>query len=98
MQLEQQNHPVPEMPLDLLLRQGNVHYYAQQYDTAILVYDTIIAIDSENIGAWYNRGTTLGQLGQYDEAIKSFDEAIKLDPDYIDAWYNRGTTLGQLGQ
>ena len=96
LQLEEQNQPVPDIPLDTLLREANVHYYAKQYQKAVTNYDAIIAIDPEDVNAWNNRGVALGNLGQYEDAVKSYDEAIRLDPENLDAINNRELVLSKM--
>ena len=67
------------------------------YDCAIKDCKYAIDLDSNNFGAYYNRGAAYEQKGDLDHAIVDFSKAIELNPDYVDAYFNRGRTYGQRG-
>ena len=54
--------------------------------------------ETEDSGAWYNKGVELGSLGRNKEAIVCFDEVIKLDPEDSLAWGNKGIALKKFGR
>ena len=60
-----------------------------------------IAIDPDNVDAYYNRALAYDNLGNHQEAIKDFTKVIAINPDDTNAYYNRGYAqylLGNLNQ
>ena len=53
-------------------------------------YNTALAIDPQNVYAYYNRGCVRYKLKQMQLAIEDFDKAVELDPNYVKAYLNRG--------
>ena len=61
-------------------------------------YARAIELDPQDAAVYYNRGTTLNNLGRHEEAIVDFTRAINLDPQHAGAYNNRGFALGHLGR
>lgn len=78
----------------------NLAYFEQEndeYEFALSHYDELLAIDSTNFFAWYNKGyIKLLYLNEYKEAIEHFSKALKHEPRYYQAYYNRGLAHEQL--
>jgi tetratricopeptide (TPR) repeat protein len=55
-------------------------------------------LDSQDAGAWCNKGVTFGQLGWLEEAVECFETAIKIVPELASAWHNKGITLLKLNR
>ena len=73
-----------------IYQQGLCYYYLGKYDTAKIHLNRALAIDTANIGAHYNLGLTLLNLGEYPAAIRSFENAIRLSrSDIIASSYDR---------
>jgi tetratricopeptide (TPR) repeat protein len=53
-------------------------------EKAILCYDNAIALKSDFIASWYNKGMLLAQvsLNQIEEAIKCFNEVLRINPNH----------------
>ena len=73
-------------------------YLAEQYEKALPLVETILSMDTNDIGAWFRKGVVLGRLGRHEVALEAFEEAIRIDPDYSKAWGNKGIALGNLGR
>jgi tetratricopeptide (TPR) repeat protein len=54
-------------------------------------------IDLKSIVIWYNKGTTLVDLGKYSEALKYLDRVLEIFPNFATAWNNKGVALEELG-
>ncbi|MGE5634650.1 MAG: tetratricopeptide repeat protein, partial [Deltaproteobacteria bacterium] len=87
---------------ELLLKEhilkGNEYYYKKEYNNAIQCYDKALEIDANYADAWYNKGSSLGNLLKHNEAIQCFDKAIEIDPNNAYAWSYKGVTLYKLGK
>jgi tetratricopeptide (TPR) repeat protein len=57
---------------------------------ALEIFDSILAENDTDAGAWGGRGYALDELGRYEEAIASYDKAITFKPDNHEAWNNKG--------
>jgi len=86
----------PKIDADLLLRESNFYFSKKEYDKTITFADAVLAVDSKNYLAWFNKGYALDELEKYDDAIESYDKAVQIKPDYHEAWYNRGISLYEL--
>lgn len=77
---------------------GVAHGFSGNHELALASFDSAITYKHDFNEAWYNRGTTLYELGRYDDAIASFDSAIAYKHNKHEAWCNRGNALHQLGR
>jgi tetratricopeptide (TPR) repeat protein len=87
-----------EKIIDRLLGKADAAYYANDFEKAITVLDTVLEMVPDNASAYSNKGTALVKLGQNEEAIKAYDKAIEIKSDYSGVWYNKGVTLAKLGR
>lgn len=72
---------------------------ATRYGAALALYDRILALDTANASAAFNKGFVyLEYLAEYDSAAFWFDEAIDRLPYYHQAHYNKGLALESLGR
>jgi hypothetical protein len=67
-----------------------------KFDEALSVYDRVIALQSDNAMAYYNRGFILQELKRFADSLEAYDRAIALQPAYASAYNNRGTVLQNL--
>ena len=65
----------------------------EDFSNALPFYDSILQIDSKNVSALIDKGTTLQILGRIKLAIKCFDEVLGISPNNIDALINKGSAL-----
>ena len=84
----------------------------KNHESAIADLDKTIQLNPDYIIAYYNRGTTKGNLAQskYEEgnvveaqqlrqnAIDDFSQVIRLCPDYAEAYNNRGLAKSHIGK
>lgn len=73
---------------DSLYRLGNKTYKAQQFDSALVFYSTILNSGFESADLYYNLGNANYKLNKIPEAILYFEKSLKLDPNSLDAKYN----------
>lgn len=71
-----------------LFEQAVEHLRQERYDEALELFETVIAIDSDDPAAHSNLGVVLYHLGRADEAVASFARALSIDPDFEDARNN----------
>ena len=65
----------------------------ENFSDALTFYDLILNIDSKNLSALIDKGTTLQILGQIKSAIICFDKALAISPCNLDALINKGSAL-----
>jgi tetratricopeptide (TPR) repeat protein len=77
---------------------GMFYQETEEYDKAIIEYDSILRIDPKYKFAHYNLGyVNLVYLKKYSQAVKYFTDAITCDPKYAEAYYNRGYSYELIG-
>jgi len=64
--------------------------YDERYDAAITGFGEAIRLDTNNAGAYFNRGLAYHCKKDYDSAIENFNRAIELNPDDWQAYKGRG--------
>ena len=52
-----------------------------------LSYDAALAIESNYLEAWTNRGNALQRAHRIDDALASYDAALAIHPDYAEAHF-----------
>jgi soluble lytic murein transglycosylase len=81
-----------DYPVDDLAR-GQVDYYAQQYDVALVALERYIATNPTEDGtAHYLRASTLREMGKTGDSIKALDDFIanyQNHPKWVDAWEDK---------
>lgn len=70
----------------------------QHHDTALALYDRILALSPSHLGAHYNKALLLSGLGRHSEALPHHDAAIRLAPDNHWCYVNRGNSRTALMQ
>ena len=79
--------------VNALFLQANVCLDNEDFSESIKFYDLILKIDSNNIFALIDKGTTLQILGRIKLAIRCFDKALEISPHNIDALINKGSAF-----
>ena len=73
---------------DVWFEQANTAYNAGNYDSAIALYEKILALDLESVPLYYNMGNTYYKMHEYPMAIYCYEKALKLDPSNEDVQIN----------
>ena len=79
--------------ISALFLQANACLEDEDFSESIQFYDLILKIDSKNIDALIDKGTTLQILGRIKLSIRCFDKALEISPNNIDALINKGSAL-----
>ena len=61
-----------------------------QIDDAISDLNKAMALNPEDAGAYFYRGTAHFGKKKYRKALSDYNKAIELDPEYVNAYINRG--------
>jgi tetratricopeptide (TPR) repeat protein len=73
-------------------------HHLKRYQEALNAYDRTLALDSNLVGTWRNRGSALYMLHRYEEALTNYERALVLDSTMKGAWEGKAMTLRQLGR
>lgn len=65
---------------DVWFEQANAAYNVGNYDSAMVLYEKIIATDVESVPLYFNMGNTYYKMREYPMAIYYYEKALKLDP------------------
>lgn len=76
---------------------ANIYKLTGNNTKAINFYDKIIALDTENGDAYFNKGLVYASQKDYDNCIKCFEKVIQISPDYPYAYYSIGMAYEQKG-
>ncbi len=76
-----------QKPEDLLAK-ANTLYNESAYDSAAVVYESIINKGYSSATLYYNLGNTYYKLGNYPLAIFYYEKSLKLDPQNDDTKHN----------
>jgi len=82
--------------------EGDIQYYRQQYEDALVAYKQAIYFDPQNVLAYVGQGQALNELAhreyefgidKYQEAVTALKHAINLDPANACAHIGKGIAL-----
>jgi len=73
---------------DQWFEQANSAYNATNYDSAVMLYEKILANDMESVPLYFNLGNTYYKMREYPMAIYYYEKALKLDPSNEDVQVN----------
>ena len=79
--------------VNALFLKANVCLDDEDFSGALKFYNSILKIDSKNMSALIDKGTTLQILGRIKLAITCFDDALGITPNNVDALINKGSAL-----
>lgn len=68
--------------------QANAAYNEGYYDSAVVLYEKIIATEMESVPVYYNMGNAYYKMREYPMAIYCYEKALKLDPSNDDVKTN----------
>ena len=87
----------PEAPQPLYVR-GLVARAENRPEDAMALFERVLSMDPNDIGALLNRGQILMQMRRYGDAIASFERILALEPFNATATYNLGVALNRSGK
>jgi len=90
------NRSEEEKRIAWLRSHAEAFHYAGDYERAIRLWDSILALEGDSVLPWHNKGNAFRRLGRYDEALAAYHKAISLDPGHLDTLYNMGNVLSDL--
>jgi len=82
--------PDAEAAVSEHLRQGNIHFYRKDFDSAIEEYRAALDAWSESPDAHYNLAGAYVEKGWYEEAANEYAETLGLNPNHVYSLYNLG--------
>ena len=68
--------------------QANAAYNAGSYDTALMLYDQVVATELESVPLYFNMGNAYYKMREYPMAIYYYEKALKIDPGNEDVRTN----------
>ena len=81
-----------------LYGRADARYGSNVTDSAIILIDYAISIDTSSSLYPFRRGEYCYSLAKFNEAITSYDRAILLNKAYQQAWYRRGLAQYRIAQ
>ncbi len=91
LQSHEQNFEALQMLATIALQKNNV-------TLAVELFNRAIAVKSDCVEVFYNRGIALFYLGRNEAALESYNQALMIKPDYAEALNNRGIVLESLAR
>jgi Tfp pilus assembly protein PilF len=92
--------PTPEKParvgvpanpkVQKRLNKGHRHFYAEQYQDALIQYQAAVDLDPKNADTYFWRGRARLKLGRYDRAVEDFNQVLVYKPEHRRACDNLG--------
>lgn len=73
---------------DAWFTQANEAYSAGNYDTAVILYEKVVAADVESVSLYYNLGNAYFKKQEVPMSIYYYEKALKLDPSNEDVKHN----------
>ena len=81
--------------LQALTRSGTLLVQNGQFEEALPLIESALALDRRDAHLWSCKGMALAGQGFFGEAVTALDKAISLDPMDAVAWSNKGNCLMQ---
>lgn len=82
---------------DALLLLGNAHFeYNKNYDSVIVSYKKILALNPNFDKVWTNLEIVFAKLDSADYKIKVYEDLIKMNPNRFEPNYQLGTLYGKF--
>lgn len=88
----------PAQDVKELFKQGQIHFNNARFDSAIVYYTNIIAVDAAYMKAYLQRGFCKNIIKDFPGAIEDFTKVIELDPMHQWAYVSRGSAKNKTGE
>ena len=76
---------------------GKQYFTKKLYKESVTAFDFAIISDDKFIGAYFEKGKVLEQMGKYEEAIENYETTIKIDNPTSHAYLRIGKCHEKLG-
>lgn len=73
---------------DSLIRVANKHYADNEYNSAAMIYQSLIDEGYKSFGIYYNLGNAYYRMNNYARAILNYERALQLNPSDNDIQFN----------
>lgn len=93
----EQAQPTPVPSFDELLRMAQDAANAADWGAAIAYLDAALAVQPDNVQAYWQRGMTQHAAGNLDAALADLDQALALDANLASGYQSRGLLHAQRG-
>ena len=80
------------------LERGKAKFKLKDYSSAIIDFNKAIALNSDNVDAYYSRGTSKYMLKDFEGAIEDYTKAIALTPNKGNIYFVRGLAKIELNR
>jgi Flp pilus assembly protein TadD len=84
--------------IDSLLGKAQAAFYANDFEKALTIYNSALAIIPDDSKARVGKGKALGNLCRYEEALSAFNQTLEFNPDHSGAWAGKGAAFANLGR
>ena len=91
-QAPQENH------VATLISQGLAFHQKGNLKEAQVIYEQVLALESNHFDALQLLGTSLAQTKQYEKAVDCLYKALKINPNHASTYFNLANPLKELGR
>jgi len=75
---------------------GRTQLQREKYESALLAFDQVIAIEPTHAAAWMYRGDALTELKRIQDATKAYEQSLQLNSNSAEAWSRLGDLQYEL--
>ncbi len=76
--------------VEIEYRKGLIYYEAGKLEQAKVLFEMVIAKDSQHAKAYYHLGNVLSDSKNYEQAINCYQQVLQYDSKIVDAYFNKG--------
>ena len=77
---------------------GNQLYRQEQFEQALVAFETALNQEADLYQAWYGRAQVLNALGDYRHALSAYNQVLQLEPEFVQALRDRALVWILAGQ
>lgn len=71
---------------------------SQHYRETLATYDQILAINPQDVDAWFLKAAIYHEMGEYERSVDAWEHHLALAPNTALGWWNKGCVLLDLGR
>jgi len=87
----------PEATIERMVSEADMHLWKNDFQSAIEIYDKVLAIDPSNFKAGSHKALAYSRSGEYGKALALYDQLLVAHPSYTDLFLDRANTLRWSG-